>query len=147
VLNPIAGMSYFWELPNGWNITSGQGTATIQVMTSQSNGQIRVYASNVCGNSKRYIRSVSPLNCTRSAELTVEPLRIELWPNPASIIVHFAHREITPERMVIYDTMGRVLYEGNWIPEFDVTGLATGIYFVRATSGEESVVKRMEVAR
>jgi len=147
VLSPVAGMSYFWELPNGWTITSGQGTAAIQVMTSQSNGQIRVYASNVCGNSKRYIRSVSPLNCNRSAEFSVEPLRIELWPNPASDIVHFAHGEMTPEHMVIYDTMGRVIYEGNWMNEMDVSALAGGIYFVRATSGGESVVMRMEVAR
>jgi hypothetical protein len=35
----------------------------------------------------------------------------------------------------------------NEIPEFDVTGIAGGIYFVRATSGGESVVKRMEVVR
>jgi hypothetical protein len=140
-------MSYFWDLPNGWTITSGQGTATIQVMTSQSNGQIRVYASNVCGNSKRYIRSVSPLNCVRSSELSIEPLRIEMWPNPASDIVRFAHREIMPQSMVIYDTMGRVIYEGNWMNEMDVSSLAGGIYFVRATANGESVVLRMEVAR
>jgi hypothetical protein len=147
VLNPIAGMSYFWELPNGWSITSGQGTATIQVFTSQSNGQIRVFASNVCGNSKRFIRSVSPLNCNRSASLEVQELRIELWPNPASEKVHFAHGDVSPEHLVIYDTMGRVVYEGAWIAEYDVTSLAGGIYFVRATGGGESVVTRMEIAR
>jgi hypothetical protein len=43
--------------------------------------------------------------------------------------------------------MGRTVYSGPWIAEFDVTGLSSGIYFVRASSGEESVVKRMEVAR
>jgi uncharacterized repeat protein (TIGR01451 family) len=147
VLNPITGMSYIWDLPNGWTITSGNGTATIQVMTSQSNGQIRVYASNACGTSSRYHRSVSPLNCNRSAEFSVEPLRIELWPNPANDVVRFAHGEIIPQSMVIYDTMGRVIYEGSWMNEMDVSSLAGGIYFVRATTNGESVVKRMEVVR
>jgi hypothetical protein len=49
--------------------------------------------------------------------------------------------------MVIYDTMGRVIYDGNWMNEMDVSTLAGGIYFVRATSNGESVVIRMEVAR
>jgi len=147
VLNPVVGLSYFWDLPNGWTITSGQGTSTIQAFTGQSNGQIRVYASNECGISKRYLRSVSPLNCNRSSDYSIEPLRIELWPNPSSDIVHFAHGEMTPERMVIYDTMGRVIYDGNWMNEMDVSTLAGGIYFVRATSNGESVVIRMEVAR
>jgi hypothetical protein len=43
--------------------------------------------------------------------------------------------------------LGRDIYSGTWLPEFDVSGLSSGIYFVRATSGGESVVKRMEVVR
>jgi hypothetical protein len=43
--------------------------------------------------------------------------------------------------------LGRDIYNGPWVPEYDVSGLAGGIYFVRATGGEESVVKRMEVVR
>jgi len=43
--------------------------------------------------------------------------------------------------------MGRVIYEGSWMNEMDVSSLAGGIYFVRATTNGESVVKRMEVVR
>ena len=75
------------------------------------------------------------------------PMTFDLWPNPTSERVFFAYDEEQPELFEIYDMMGRTIYSGSWIPEFDVTGLAGGIYFVRATSGEESVVKRMEVAR
>jgi hypothetical protein len=39
------------------------------------------------------------------------------------------------------------LPDGKALPEYDVSGLAGGIYFVRATSGGESVVKRLEVVR
>jgi hypothetical protein len=70
-----------------------------------------------------------------------------LWPNPTSEREFFAYEEQMPELLEIYDVMGRTMYSGAWIAEFDVTGLSSGIYFVRATSGEESIVKRMEVAR
>jgi len=75
------------------------------------------------------------------------PMQMELWPNPTSERVFFAHGDAIPSHLQIYDMLGRDIYSGSWIPEFDVTGLAGGIYFVRATSGEESVVKRMEVVR
>jgi hypothetical protein len=74
-------------------------------------------------------------------------MTLELWPNPTSERVFFAYDEEQPELFEIYDMMGRTIYSGSWIPEFDVTGLAGGIYFVRANSGGESVVKRMEVIR
>ena len=75
------------------------------------------------------------------------PMAIELWPNPTTERVFLAYEEKQPDLLEIYDMLGRDIYSGSWIPEFDVTGLAGGIYFVRATSGEESVVKRMEVVR
>ena len=73
------------------------------------------------------------------------PVAFELWPNPTSERVFFAYDEQAPEFFEIYDMMGRTLYTGSWIPEFDVSRLAGGIYFVRATTNGESVVKRMEV--
>jgi hypothetical protein len=148
ILNPIGGLSYFWQVPNGWTITGGQGTAVLNVLVGQGNGQIRVYAFNSCGNSKNFIRSVSPINCVRSEEYEADEVSLELWPNPSSTLVHFGYDGDTkPNHLQIYDMLGRDIYSGSWIPEFDVTGLAGGIYFVRATSGEESVVKRMEVVR
>ena len=74
-------------------------------------------------------------------------LNLELWPNPASERVFFAHGDATPDNLQIYDMLGRDIYSGTWLPEFDVSGLSSGIYFVRATSGGESVVKRMEVVK
>jgi len=74
-------------------------------------------------------------------------MQLELWPNPTSDRVFFAHGDNQPDHLHIYDMLGRDVYSGNWLPEFDVTGLAGGIYFVRATYQGESVVKRMEVVR
>ena len=73
------------------------------------------------------------------------PMQLELWPNPTSDRVFFAHGDLLPDHLQIYDMLGRNIYSGSWVNEFDVSQLSSGIYFVRATSGEESVVKRMEV--
>jgi hypothetical protein len=75
------------------------------------------------------------------------PLTFDLWPNPTSERVFFAFDEQQPELLEIYDLMGKTIYNGPWVPEYDVSGLAGGIYFVRATGGGESVVKRLELVR
>jgi hypothetical protein len=142
VMNPIAGMNYTWEVPNNWQILSGQGTASITVMVGLNNGQVRVYATNACGMSKKFSRFVGPINCTRS----VTALELNLWPNPTSERVFFAHGDAMPDHLHIFDMLGRDIYSGAWLAEFDVSGLSSGIYFVRATSGGESMVKRLEIA-
>jgi hypothetical protein len=74
-------------------------------------------------------------------------MQLELWPNPTSDRVFMAHGDAIPNHMQIYDMLGRDIYNGPWVPEYDVSGLAGGIYFVSATGGGESVVKRLEVVR
>ncbi len=87
--------------------------------------------------------TVAPKACGTTAM----PMQLELWPNPTSERVFFAHGDAMPDHLHIFDMLGRDIYSGTWLPEFDVSGLSSGIYFVRATSGGESVVKRMEVVR
>jgi hypothetical protein len=135
--------SYTWLVPTGWVIQSGQGTASITVLCNGTGGSVRVRTTNACGTSGLRSTTVSPIVCGSTAM----PMQLELWPNPTSDRVFFAHGEAQPDYMQIYDMLGRDIYSGNWLPEFDVSGLASGIYFVRATSGGESVVKRLEVVR
>jgi len=134
--------SYLWTVPSGWTIQSGQGSTSITVIPGSTSGNVGVRAVNSCGQSSQTTRSVRPKSCTTSMTML-----IELWPNPTSERVFFAHGENTPELLEIYDMLGRDIYRGQWIGEFDVTGLAAGIYFVRATYDGESEVKRMEVVK
>ncbi len=66
-LNPVDNtLEYVWAVPNGWTITSGQGTTTITVSVGTTEGYITVSASNDCGVSvpaslKVNPSSVSPL--------------------------------------------------------------------------------------
>jgi hypothetical protein len=133
--------SYMWTVPSGSTIQSGQGTTSISVLTGGNNGSISVRAVNSCGQSSQATRSVRPKSCNSSMPV------LDLWPNPTSERVYFSYEDEMPEMLEIYDMMGRTIYTGTWLPEFDVSSLAGGIYFVRATSGGESVVKRMEIAR
>jgi hypothetical protein len=135
--------SYTWLVPSGWVIQSGQGTSSITVLCNGTAGNVRVRANNSCGSSTNRSLACAPAVCGN----TVMPMQMELWPNPTSERVYFAHGDTPPDRLQIYDMLGRDVYNGSWIPEFDVSDLAGGIYFVRATSGGESVVKRMEVVR
>jgi hypothetical protein len=135
--------SYSWTVPNGWVIQSGQGTSSISVLCNGNSGNVRVRSINACGNSTFRSLACAPRACGTAAM----PMQLELWPNPTSDRVFMAHGDAIPTHMQIYDMLGRDIYNGPWVPEYDVSGLAGGIYFVRATGGGESVVKRLEVVR
>ena len=133
--------SYAWLVPTGWVIQTGQGTASITVLCNGTGGNVRVRSTNACGTSGLRSFAVTPKACSTAAM----PMQLELWPNPTSDRVFLAHGDLLPDHLQIYDMLGRNIYSGSWVTEFDVSQLSSGIYFVRATSGEESVVKRMEV--
>jgi gliding motility-associated-like protein len=53
--------AYQWEVPAGWVILSGQGTATIEVKaTSTASGKVKVTARNSCGGSDATELAVTP---------------------------------------------------------------------------------------
>ncbi|WP_191906961.1 ice-binding family protein [Adhaeribacter soli] len=50
-IKPVAGAeNYFWTVPDGWLITSGQGTDSITVEAGSTDGYIKVIVANQCGN-------------------------------------------------------------------------------------------------
>ena len=46
----VAGVTYTWSVPSGWNISAGQGTNSITVTIGSSSGDISVTPSNNCGS-------------------------------------------------------------------------------------------------
>ena len=56
----VAGATgYTWSNPTGWTINSGQGTATENVTTSTTSGNVCVTADNGCGSSAAYCIAVT----------------------------------------------------------------------------------------
>ncbi|OKL40909.1 hypothetical protein A3841_13795 [Pontibacter flavimaris] len=49
VQNPSVGATYEWTVPEGWQIVSGQGKATITVVTAAGTGVVTVTGVNGCG--------------------------------------------------------------------------------------------------
>ncbi|WP_181306729.1 ice-binding family protein [Rufibacter sp. XAAS-G3-1] len=60
VPNAVAGLTYTWALPDGWNLISGQGGASIVVKAGTTAGQVTVTASNNCGQSAATHLEVTP---------------------------------------------------------------------------------------
>ncbi|NSW93265.1 MAG: SprB repeat-containing protein, partial [Bacteroidales bacterium] len=61
--------SYTWSVPDGWTITSGQGTNSITVSTTAgaTSGNITVYASNSCGDSNISSLTINVITTVLSA--------------------------------------------------------------------------------
>ncbi|GAB2528082.1 ice-binding family protein [Rufibacter soli] len=60
VKNPIAGATYTWALPTGWEFVSGQGTSSVVVKAGNAAGNISVQASNNCSTSPAKTLAVTP---------------------------------------------------------------------------------------
>jgi hypothetical protein len=59
VVTEITGVTYTWNTPAGWNITSGQNTASVAVTAGTASGQITATPSNTCGAGPSSSLSVS----------------------------------------------------------------------------------------
>ncbi|WP_187262223.1 Ig-like domain-containing protein [Pontibacter beigongshangensis] len=59
-VEPVEGATdYIWDLPDGWIITAGEGSADIEVTAGTTAGEIKVTAGNSCGTSDPSILAVN----------------------------------------------------------------------------------------
>ncbi len=57
-VDETAGLTYLWSVPEGWEITQGQGSHAITVNAGSVGGEISVKAENNCGLSQASVLSV-----------------------------------------------------------------------------------------
>jgi len=76
----VPGISYFWEVPAGWEINSGQGSNAVNVTVGAASGNIMVTPSNDCGNGP-----VSTLAAS-AVSLPSQPLQPS---GPVEVDLHF----------------------------------------------------------
>ena len=67
-VNNVAGVTYTWTLPAGWNIISGQGTNIINATASSVSGNVIVTPSNSCG-----LGPIQTLSVTVQTAAPVQP--------------------------------------------------------------------------
>lgn len=71
---PIAGAdTYTWEVPKSWEITTGKNTTSITVTAGTEAGEIKVYASNSCGQGAAKAIPVAPQQLPVAPEIAIGP--------------------------------------------------------------------------
>jgi hypothetical protein len=137
--------SYFWSLPGGTTITSGQGTKDILATwgTNPATGlNLSVNASNACGTSANRILSgisISISHCGPRFGDQGEVSGLSAYPNPASdrAVIVFNSVEGADFNLKMVDVAGRTIMNERGTAanglnqrEVNVSEMASGIYFV-----------------
>jgi hypothetical protein len=136
------GSVYEWTVPDGADIISGQGTATIEVDFNGNFGEISVIETAGLGCSGAPVTVI--VQCTIDV-LESERSEISAYPNPASDILNVEVPYADGTTILeLTDASGRVLlqqrvYIRNELP---VKDLAQGIYFLVVRKGSVQEVIR-----
>jgi subtilisin-like proprotein convertase family protein len=151
----IAGLIYTWTVPAGATIASGQGTNSITVNWGTTQGNVGVKANNTCGSSSTRTFAVTLTACREMAEMTnervIEPLSIELYPNPGQGEFNLKLNGLNEVANVrIYTLTGQIVQqfqvsENSQLVPFYLNDQADGIYLLRFETATE--VKEIKVVK
>lgn len=148
---------YFWSVPQGATILTGQGTTSISLQMSNRSGQVSVKARNSCGYSSSRSKTLS-ISCREIVELPITNDQVAVYPNPSSSSVNLKYRMSEQGKVLInvLDLTGRVLFqittvnekEGDYTLElpFRENGLAPGIYMLHLIRNEQQDVIRVALS-
>ena len=131
--------TYFWIVPEGGNIQSGQNTNSIVMEFGQSavSGKLTVYGVNECGQGEASSLDITVLDCSAIPD-TPDDRRMTLFPNPVTDKLKILiDGHATGMTLQIRNVAGelvrteRIFRSGESAFQVDVTGLSDGIYFIR----------------
>lgn len=144
-VDSIPGQTYFWEVPTGCSIVSGQNTAHLTVNWGKKTGKVQVYSVNGCGRSdyfnfKRVTVSGSIKRQQQNDRISVSTNHpFNLFPNPAREFVELAFFSDNVKNyfVVITNSAGLVLQKSNGIAmkgdnriKLNIGALPTGSYYL-----------------
>ena len=147
-----SGVTYNWTVPTGASIVSGQGSGTISVNWGSVSGNVRVTATNACGNANTRSLNVS-INCRLAG--TVSAAEFNLFPNPSAGRFTCTFTTDKAENVVIRvsDLTGRQLMiremkaqPGENQADLNMSDFADGIYLVhlQSSNGTERIMRMMK---
>ncbi len=152
----LAGRDSTSALPQGWTATLTD-TATGETVNLATATRYAFTADAAESWSDRFMLAVAPREATAGDETGAGSLALYVSPNPVSTrgTVRVSLPEAGSVRVVLYDVLGRqvaVLSDGERPAgthdvALDASRLAPGVYVVRLTTGESTVVRRVTVAR
>jgi hypothetical protein len=137
-----------YRVENGtWNnATSNTNTYVINGLTAETVYEIEVQAD--CGNGNLSDWS-APIHISTTIEVGIDSWlenSISLYPNPAKDVVNVqcTVNDVQVKAIEVFDVYGKLLQTVSMTPEtttINVSGLASGMYFVRVTTEEGVVTK------
>lgn len=74
-------------------------------------------------------------------------LQVDLYPNPAIDRIMLASSGPTPDHMELFTATGAKVWEGGWHTELDLGHWPSGLYLLRISAGESSLLRRFEITR
>ncbi|MBL7926484.1 MAG: sulfatase-like hydrolase/transferase [Bacteroidia bacterium] len=144
--------SYQWLKPANTQIVSGRGTTNVLLNFQNNGGKVKVMATNVCGNSDAKSLTVN-MNCRNGS---LQASEIIIMPNPANDIVQvsFVSEQITAYQIEIFDLMGHVLKGQSKMAEIGdnqcnilLADISAGIYFVKISIGNETLISKLVIEK
>ena len=151
---PVPGTSYYQiQAPVGSTILSGNITTNtfVLIQWGTTGGNIGVKAINGCGVSGTRTLNASIACRTAAEEVLTDKLVVEAYPNPnhGKFSVSVDSKIDATYTLRILDQTGRILKssvmnatEGMNIQEFDLDGIAAGIYILRLETESREVINR-----
>ena len=139
-IQPVLGATeYFWFVPTGAVVDSGQGTTTIKVRFGTHAGLVTVFAINNCGSSSVQFLAVNFAKCFQSKrkEHSLRSDDITVFPNPSNGIIQL---KVNPSlisgknEVQIMDGVGRLvltIFVNEAINTLDLSRLPKGLYVLK----------------
>lgn len=144
-VDSIANQTFFWELPEGCTIVSGQYTAHVVADWGANSGRVSVFGYNNCGKSPTAAsKKVNVIDSRRNSftgefSLKVSDRSIRVFPNPFKefLTVRLSSVKEGSYVMFISDAKGTILLKsegtvkgGDNEIKLNTTNLITGTYFL-----------------
>jgi len=149
-------LTYFWTLPTGASISSGQGTheITVDFSLTATSGNLSVYGVNDCGDGFPGIKPIIVAGCTGIDPHNLNAT-VEIFPNPAENVLHVRINGKESEiNFNVTDITGKVKLSEKVInisqkysKDVDLTGFADGVYFIRFYKDNRYFVEKFVVRR
>ncbi len=145
----VSGAStYNWIVPTGATIASGQNSTSITVNFGTSGGNVKVRASNTCGNGSYKSLAVA-VSCRESYAQQENIFDVNIFPNPTSshFTIKFNSDFDSEIVLVLRDLAGREIQKFENLtsdPEFEFgSNLPMGVYLAEISNGDERKIFRL----
>jgi hypothetical protein len=72
---------------------------------------------------------------------------VAIYPNPSNGIYNLSYGDVTIKNIEIFDVTGKIIYQQNQLSNseatIDITNASAGVYFVKISTENQQVVKRI----